>query len=303
MLRYQHQAFGDRRRHRRGAGHRDLLRVAQERIGQPADLRPHRGGEEQRLPLARQQADDALDIGDEAHVQHAVGFVDHQDLGVGQQDRAALEHVDQAAGGGDQHIDAAHQHVLLIGHALAADDQRVGQLQVFAVVDKILSHLQREFAGRLQDQAARHAGAGARAGQDVQHRQREAGGLAGAGLRGAHHVAPHQHEGNGLLLDRGGVAIAHVLHRAQHGFRQAEIGKGRARSLNDEGGDEAGRDEAGRGEAVGGDANGGDNSGRGVRRRVVRRVRRGGRCFCQTGSSRWQVAACAATVAPTAPGA
>ena len=49
---------------------------------------------------------------------------------------------------------------------------------------------------------ARHAGAGAAAGEDVQHRQGEAGGLAGAGLRAAQHVAAHQHEGDGLRLDR-----------------------------------------------------------------------------------------------------
>ncbi len=52
--------------------------------------------------------------------------------------------------------------------------------------DEVLGDLQRQFARRLQDQAARHAGAGARAGQDVEHRQGEAGGLAGAGLRRAH---------------------------------------------------------------------------------------------------------------------
>ena len=149
-------------------------------------------------------------------------------LDVGQQDGAALEHVDQPAGRGDQHVDAAHQHVLLVGHALAADDQRVGQLQVFAVLDEILGHLQGEFARRLQDQAARHARPRARAGQDVEHRQGEAGGLAGAGLRRAHHVAAHQDVGNRLLLDRRGMAVAHLGDGAQHRLGQAEIGERRA---------------------------------------------------------------------------
>ena len=127
------------------------------------------------------------------------------------------------------------QHVLLVGHALAADDQRVGQLQILAVLDEVLGHLQREFARRLQDQAARHAGAGARAGQNVQHRQGEAGGLAGAGLRRAHHVAAHQHERDRLFLDRRRMAIAHVVDGAQHRLGQAEIGEGRARWLRDDG--------------------------------------------------------------------
>ena len=69
-----------------------------------------------------------LDVGDEAHVEHAVGFVDHQKLDAGQQQLAALEMVEQPAGRGDQHVDAARQlHVLVVeGHA--ADQQRHGEL-------------------------------------------------------------------------------------------------------------------------------------------------------------------------------
>ena len=116
---------------------------------------------------------------------------------------AALEQVDQPAGRRDQHVDAAHQRVLLVGQALAADEQRVVELVVLAVLLEVLGDLQREFARRLEDQAARHARAGAAAGQDVDHRQGEAGGLAGAGLREAEHVADHQHDGNRLLPGSG----------------------------------------------------------------------------------------------------
>ena len=79
----------------------------QEGIGQAADLGRHGGREEQGLADLRQQRDDALDIGNEAHIEHAVGFVDHQDLDVVQQDAAAIEQIHQAAGRGDQHVDAA----------------------------------------------------------------------------------------------------------------------------------------------------------------------------------------------------
>src|SRR3546814_12309831 len=81
----------------------------QELIGQAADLRRHGGREEQRLADLRQQADNALDVGHEAHVEHAVGLVDHQDLHVGEQDLAALEEVDESTRRGDQHVDAALQ--------------------------------------------------------------------------------------------------------------------------------------------------------------------------------------------------
>ena len=45
-----------------------------------------------------------------------------------QQDLAALEDVDQPAGRGDQHVDAAIELLQLVGNALAADEQRMVSL-------------------------------------------------------------------------------------------------------------------------------------------------------------------------------
>ncbi len=113
--------------------------------------------------------------------------------------------------------------VLLVGHAFAADEQGVVQLQVLAVLDEVLGDLEGEFARRLQDQAARHAGAGAGTGEDVEHRQGEAGGLAGAGLRHAQHVAAHQHDRDRLFLDRRGRQIAFLGDRSQDRLGQTKI--------------------------------------------------------------------------------
>ena len=63
---------------------------------------------------------------------------------------------------------------------------------IFAVFLEIIGDLGGEFAGRLEDQAARHAGAAAALAEDVDHRQDEAGGLAGAGLGDADDVLAHQ---------------------------------------------------------------------------------------------------------------
>jgi hypothetical protein len=43
---------------------------------------------------------------DEAHVEHAIGFVEHQDLDAGQVHVLLLVQVEQAARRGDQHIEA-----------------------------------------------------------------------------------------------------------------------------------------------------------------------------------------------------
>ena len=50
--------------------------------------------------------------------------------------------------------------------------------------------------------------------QELQHREREAGGLAGAGLRRAEEVAAGEDHGDGLRLDGGGHGVALIGYRA-----------------------------------------------------------------------------------------
>jgi hypothetical protein len=190
------------------------LGIAEKLLSQALDFRRHGGREHQGLADHRQLLADFFNIGDEAHIQHAVGFVNHQHLDVGQDDASALEQVQQTARRGNQHINAAIQQLDLVVHILAADNQAVGQLVVLAVNVKILGDLRGQLPRRLQDQRARHAGAGAVPGEDVDHRQSEGSGFAGAGLGRGHKVAPHQHQRNGVLLNRGGDGIAHIGHSA-----------------------------------------------------------------------------------------
>ena len=63
-----------------GPGHLDELRLVQEALGQLADLVREGGREHQVLPARIEQIDDALDVGQEAHVQHPVRLVQHQQL-------------------------------------------------------------------------------------------------------------------------------------------------------------------------------------------------------------------------------
>jgi len=59
--------------------------------------------------------------------------------------------------------------------------------------------------------------------EQLQHRQREAGGLAGAGLRGAEQIAPGEDYGNGLRLDGGGYGVALLGDCAEQLGRKPEI--------------------------------------------------------------------------------
>ena len=67
-------------------------------------------------------------------------------------------------------------------------------------------------------------------GEDVDHRQDEAGGLAGAGLGDADQVLAHQHRRDRAALDRGGLVIAAVGDGAEQLVGKAEIGKSHAKS-------------------------------------------------------------------------
>ncbi len=93
----------DRGRLRR---HRDAGRIGQHRIGKPGDFLRHGGGKEQRLPFFAQHRNDALDVVNEAHVEHAVGFVENQDFDLVERHGALIDEVEQAAGRCHQDFDA-----------------------------------------------------------------------------------------------------------------------------------------------------------------------------------------------------
>ncbi len=123
--------------------------------------------------------------------------------------------IEQAAGGGDEHVHAAIELLVLVVERGAADQERHVQLVVLAVALEAFRHLGGQFAGGLQDERAGHAGLGAAAGQELDHRESEGGGLAGAGLGDADDVAALKHHGNALCLDGGGDGVAAFRHRLQ----------------------------------------------------------------------------------------
>ena len=212
----------------RGGGltrHFDLDRVVQESIGDPLDLGCHGGRIEQGLAGLGSHLEDALDVRDKAHVEHAVGLVHHHDLHAGQQQFAAFEMVEQAARGGDQHIDATVDQLVLFAEGNSADQQRLGQLGVLGVGFKVFGDLGGQFAGRGQHQAARHPGAGAALAQKGDHRQHEAGGLAGAGLGDAQHILTQQGGRDRLRLYGGRGFVAGIGDGLQHAGIQREVGK------------------------------------------------------------------------------
>ena len=130
--------LGNADRGGRGPGDFDLFGIVQERFGDAADFGRHRRGEEQGLPRKRNHLADALDVGNETHVQHAVGFVDHEQFDAGQQQSAALGMIEQPAGSCDQHVDATRQFGVLVAERNAADQERDVELLAGAVFIEIV---------------------------------------------------------------------------------------------------------------------------------------------------------------------
>ncbi len=191
------------------------------------DFLGHGRGEQQGLPLGRQLGDDFPDVVDEAHVEHAVGFVEHEGLHAVEAQPVALHEIEQAAGRGDQHIDAVHERAHLLAHRHAADRQRCCDPQMPSIGPEAVEDLRRQFTRRAQHQDAAGLSIGPRRGgcKPVEDRQRERRGLAGAGLGDADQVAACQQQRDGLGLDRGRGDILLVGERAKDRLGEAEIFK------------------------------------------------------------------------------
>ena len=81
----------------------------QEGAGQGADLIGESRGKQQVLPLLRDQRDDAFDIVYEAHVKHAIGFVEYQHFDARKVDISLLCVIEQTAGCRDEDVDAVSE--------------------------------------------------------------------------------------------------------------------------------------------------------------------------------------------------
>ena len=184
-------------------------------LGQPLHRRGQRGAEQQRLPRLRAAAEDLLDVGPEADVEHAIGLVQHDHPQFAPDQCAAAHQVQHAARRADDERIALVDLLDLIADRLAAvngHDRCVAtQRQLFAFV----TDLHGQLAGRHQDQGLRRPAAAMRL-QHLQDRNREGGRLARARLGLAHHVhARHARgikpswTGVGSSIRSGGQGIEH----------------------------------------------------------------------------------------------
>ncbi|MNE02869.1 hypothetical protein D3C80_953530 [compost metagenome] len=110
-------------------------------------------GEQQRLTLRRRVADHIVDIVGKAHVQHAVGFVQHQHLQFIQHQRFLAQVFLNTPRRAHHDMRRVHQRIELRPHRLApAQGQNFDVLSEARQTTQFFAHLVRQLTRRAQDQ-------------------------------------------------------------------------------------------------------------------------------------------------------
>ncbi|MCY1211583.1 hypothetical protein D9M72_232970 [compost metagenome] len=199
------------------------LRLAQELVGELVDAFGIRRREQQRLAFLRATAGDVGDIVEEAHVEHAVGFIEHQRVDRRQVQAAAIDMIKNAARRTHHNMRAVNKAIHLRAHRGAAAQRQ--HLDVLFGAREAADFL-RDLVGQLARGAQHHRlHVEAARIKPVQQRQPEGGGLAAAGLGLCHQVLARQCDRQAGRLDRRHFVIAKLRQRGEHGGRQRQGGK------------------------------------------------------------------------------
>ena len=204
---------------------RNFLRVAQVAAGDPLHFGWHRGGEQGHLARFGSLLENPLDVIDETHAQHFVGFVQHQRLQAIQPECALAHVVHDSAGRADHRLHATLQLADLSRVVLSAvNGQHVETLDAAGVALKRLGHLD----GQLPRGRQHHdLHTGLIRPEPGQQGQRECRGLASAGGGVAQQVEPVQQVGNRLRLDRCRAFVTDLIECGQQGVGQTKFAEGR----------------------------------------------------------------------------
>ena len=206
----------------------DADRLVQQRRRELGDLVRHGGGEHRGLAARTDGGGNRLHRADEAHVEHAVGLVEHQPAGLVEAQLAIIDEILEPAGRGDDDIDAAGDLGHLRRPRNAAQHQHGAEPGAIGEHAQHFVDLNGELTGRREDQrAGRHRrGTALELGEPGKDRQAEGRGLARARLGNAHDVPAFQLRPDGLCLDRRGGVEAGLGERADKLRGKAEFGEG-----------------------------------------------------------------------------
>jgi hypothetical protein len=163
---------------------------------------------------------------DETHVEHGVGFVEHQNFERAQIHVALSHQVQEASWRGYDESWGLAELALLRALRHASVDDHVAQAEVPAVTRHLGTNLTGELAGRSENQRA-HLTARFRRPEALQYRQQKRRRLPRARLRTAEKISTRQHGRDRLRLDRSRVHVTVLQDRANQGAEQTELSERR----------------------------------------------------------------------------
>ena len=201
----------------------DVQRIVEHVPRQLANRRRHRRAEEQRLAACRHVLENLANLRQKPHVEHPIGFVEHEVLDPIELRVRPAQMIEQPPGRRDEHVHAAAKRVLLRARADAAEHRGASDGRVHGEILHVGQNLRGQLARRDEHERARRA---ARLADDaVKNRQQERRGLAAAGFGGGEHVAAGERAGNRGSLDRSGSNETHLAHGTKQAGMEAERGK------------------------------------------------------------------------------
>ena len=170
-----------------------------------------------------------LDVGQEAHVEHPVGFIEHEVLEPGQLRVRLAEVIEQAAGCRDDDVHAAPEGMLLRTHADTTEHGSTGDRRVHGEVLQVLVDLRRELARRREHERARDTTG--TIDELVHDREDERRGLAAAGHGAGKDVPAFERRRDRCFLDRGGAGETEFLHPLEEAGVKLEATERHEKSL------------------------------------------------------------------------
>ena len=184
------------------------------------DLLRHGGRKQHGLPLGGHLLQNTLDLRRKAHIEHAIGLVQHQRIYAIQPHRALLQMVNQSSGRGHNDVRVTLDGLLLHVHGGTANQDRCAQLYGAPHLLKRLFHLQRQLARGQQDKPAP---LGRR--ESLDHGQSKRQCLPRPRLRDTDHILSFHGNGDGALLNGRGIFKPKPLDDSQQVGRQTKAKK------------------------------------------------------------------------------
>ena len=193
-------------------------RIARVCLCELTDLAVERCREEHGLAVLRDPADDALDLRLEAHVEHAVGLVEDEDLDRVEREHLPLDEILKPARRRDDDVRALEALRLRSDGGAAVGDADPDALRRGEGLDRV-GDLERELAGRYEDESL---GGLAVAGDPLDERDPESDCLARSGRRLCKDVTSGERIGQNERLDTKRLDDVERRERLLHGRAYAK---------------------------------------------------------------------------------